>query len=74
MEQLTKEDFSEFLVNMRNSLGMSQERFGKLTGHSPRTIEKWEREENFPRLVNEKVEKIREIVKREMERRRKKKA
>lgn len=71
MEQITQEDFAEFLYNMRRSLGLSREGFSKLSGFSPITLASWEKQSAFPRYVDEKIEKIREVVKAELSKRRK---
>lgn len=70
VEPVSREDFAEFVINMRNSLGMSIRSFGKLSGFSPVTLTSWETQSKYPRCIDQKIKKIRETVKSEIRRRR----
>lgn len=70
MEQVSREDFAEFVLNMRNALGMNRPCFSRISGISPRTIASWEKQSVNPREIEDKVIHIREVVKSELQRRR----
>lgn len=69
-EPISREDFAEFVYNMRQSLGASHYLFGKVTGIAAETIRKWEKQVVQPRDIDSKVEKIRQHVKTELRKRR----
>lgn len=70
VEPVSREEFAEFVLNMRNSLGMSRQDFGKLSGIPPITLTSWETQYRYPRCIDQKIKKIRETVKSEIRRRR----
>lgn len=70
MEPISREDFAEFVRNMRESLGMTQYGFAKQAGIAAETVRKWEKEASFPKNVDETLKMIRTFVKAEMHKRR----
>lgn len=70
--QITREDFAEFLVNVRESLGMTRKAFGEMVGFPDKSLKTWEEiQRKEPRDMYEKFLHIRECVKNEHRRRRK---
>jgi len=56
---------SKYIQDLRKSLGLSRERFGRLINVSHSTIRNWERGYNKPSpLAEEKLEKIAREIKR----------
>ena len=70
MEQVSREDFAEFVLNMRKSLGVNRTDFSRISGISTHTLARWEKQLIYPRKVDEKIKKIRDSVKVELKRRR----
>lgn len=67
---VTREDFAEFVYNMRKSLGMGRKSFGDLIGASPSSVQEWEKMGVLPRNMDERIEEIKRMVKAEHQRRR----
>jgi DNA-binding transcriptional regulator YiaG len=74
MEPISREDLAEYIKNMRQTLGMNMTQFSKLTGISTQTLTKWERQEVYPKNIQASINKIRQSVRVEIERRRREEA
>lgn len=62
-EEITIEEFADFVKFMRQSTGLSQLKFGDAVGVSGTLICKWEKAIHYPRDMYKIVENIRHVVK-----------
>jgi transcriptional regulator with XRE-family HTH domain len=68
--ELTPEDISEFLINMRSAIGASQDEFSRMISISPDSLRRYERCERTPRYVEDFCERVRAVVREEIRRKR----
>lgn len=66
-EKVTREEFAEFILNMRTSAGWGIRDMAREIGTAHSNIRAWERQATFPRDANEVIRKVREVVKRKMQ-------
>lgn len=62
-EQLTADDFSEFVINMRQSIGLSRREFAKVMGVNRGTVVFWERGNIIPHDFEAILRTMRIVVK-----------
>lgn len=67
-----KENWGEFVKNMRLAAGLTKVKFAELLGISPNSIKQYEKGNAFPRNPEELELRIRRVVKIEIEKNRKK--
>ena len=67
-----KENWGEFVKNMRLAAGLTKVKFAELLGISPNSIKQYEKGKAFPRNPEELELRIRRVVKIEIEKNRKK--
>ncbi|MED4453072.1 helix-turn-helix transcriptional regulator [Metabacillus fastidiosus] len=62
-EDLTCEDFSDYLKFMRQSVQMTQKQLADAIGFNYQTVARWEAEKRLPKKINKIIEAIRNEVK-----------
>ncbi|MCV9886256.1 helix-turn-helix domain-containing protein [Metabacillus halosaccharovorans] len=62
-EEITIEEFSEFVRNMRKSTGLSQTEFANAIGVSFASIQRWEQKKKYPNDIYSVLQNIRDVVK-----------
>lgn len=65
-----KENWGEFVKNMRIAAGLTKTKFAELLAVSPNSIKQYEKGQAFPRHPEELELRIREIVKMEIQKKR----
>lgn len=70
VEPVSREDFAEFVMNMRTAARITQKRLGELLGTNQSAINKWETGAYMPRETDVAIKRIREVVRSEIQLRR----
>jgi len=70
VEPISREDFAEFVRNMRKAARITQKRLGELLGTDQPAINRWEHGAYMPREADVVIKRIREVVRREIQLRR----
>lgn len=70
-EPISREDFAEFLINMRNSANLGVREMAREIGTNHSNIRAWEGQRTFPHDVQTVVKKVREAVRRRIQMKRK---
>lgn len=65
-----KENWGEFVKNMRTAAGLSKAKFAELLEVSPNSIKQYEKGQAFPRHPEDLELRIRQVVKMEIQRKR----
>lgn len=63
LDEITKEELSDFLKFMRKSVNMTQINFAKAIGIAQNQYSRWENGQFKPRNVDAVIEKVRNLVK-----------
>lgn len=68
-EEITSEEFADFVRFMRQSTGLSQKKFGDAVGVTSTAIGHWELGKHYPRDMHKVINNIRHVVKERIKKR-----